>query len=378
MIEPTYPADDSQHASASPEGDQRDSELRFVRRVHRMRTLGLGLGFLCVSSVLWLHGASPWWWALVVVNAFAWPHLALLLAARSKHPHTAELRNLMVDSAMGGVWVAVMHFNLLPSVLVVTMLAVDKVSVGGVPLLARTFMLLAVTCALVSAALGFPLELYTPMSVIVACLPLLAIYPVAVSAATYALARKVGQQNRSLAEMGRTDSLTGLANRRKCLEVVQAEYARHSRAGRPATLLMLDVDRFKDINDRFGHPAGDEVLCGVAACLRRCCRSTDTAGRYGGDEFLLVLPETDLAGAQGVAARIRAELETLAFRRAPDLRSTVSIGAAQAQIGAGGVDAWVARADAAMYRAKGEGRDRFAAAESAASPPSARTAGGDG
>ena len=104
--------------------------LRFVRRMHRMRTLGLALGFLCVASVLRLHDAAPVWWAVLIVNAFAWPHAARWLAARDAHPRNAELSDLLVDSALGGVWVAVMQFDLLPSALLVTMLAVDKVSVG--------------------------------------------------------------------------------------------------------------------------------------------------------------------------------------------------------------------------------------------------------
>ena len=178
-------------------------------------------------------------------------------------------------------------------------------------------MLLAVTCAVTTAALEFEIDVTTPMSVVVACLPMLAIYPVAISGVTFALASRVAHQNRRLEEMGRTDDLTGLANRRKGFAVAEAELERHRRSGRAVTLLMLDVDRFKDINDRHGHPAGDDVLCGVADVLRKTCRATDTPCRYGGDEFLLILPETDLRGAQGVADRIRAQLEGRAFDRAP-------------------------------------------------------------
>ena len=188
------------------------------------------------------------------------------------------MRNLLVDALFGGVWIAVMHFNLLPSVLLVTMLAIDKVSLGGPRLLARTLAVLVAACGLTSAALGFPIDVDSPMSVIVACVPFIVIYPIAINVVTHLLASKVAQQNRLLDELGRTDGLTGLANRRQCFAVADSELARHFRSGKPVALVILDVDRLKAINDRFGHPVGDEVLCGVAAALRECCRALRHAG----------------------------------------------------------------------------------------------------
>jgi len=334
-------------------------DLSFVGRVHLLRTLGLGLGFLCVASVLRLHEDSLGWWILLVAHGLAWPHAAWLLAMRSADPRRAELRNLMVDSALGGVWIAVMQFNLLPSVLLATMLSVDKVSVGGPSLLARTSGLLVAGCVVTSAALGVPIDIATPMSVIVACMPFLVAYPLAISFVTYSLARKLAQQNRRLDELGRTDGLTRLDNRRQGFASAETELARHRRTGRPAVLAILDVDRFKETNDRYGHPTGDEVLCGVADTLRRCCRAVDVVARYGGDEFLLVFSETDLRGAEVAAKRIRQQLDALTFENAPDLRCTVSIGAAEANHETTNIGAWIQRADAALYRAKDAGRDRF-------------------
>lgn len=344
------------------ESAERIRALRLVRRIHRLRTLGLALGFLCVAAVLRLHPQPLGWWLVLFVNAFIWPHVALIVATHSADPRRAELRNLMLDSALGGVWVAVMQFNLLPSALLITMLSIDKVSTGGKALLAKTLACLAAAGALTSAALGFPVDLESPMSVIVACLPFLVVYPMAISAVAYALARKVTHQNRRLEELGRTDMLTGLGNRRQCFAVAEAELERHYRTGRPVVLAILDIDRFKKINDRYGHPVGDDVLCGVAEVLRQCCRATDTAARYGGDEFLLVLPETDMRGAEEVARRIQERLRTIVFDHAPDLRCTVSLGAAEADRQITNVDVWIQQADAALYRAKEAGRDRFVGA----------------
>ena len=340
-----------------------------------MRTLGYGLGALCVASVLRLHDASLGWWLLLGFNGFLWPHVALLMSSRSANPKAVEIRNLLADSAMGGMWIAVMQFNLLPSVLLGTMLAIDKISVGGERLLMRATIGMVAGCVATSALLGFPVDLESPMPVIVACVPFLVIYPVAISTIAFRLARRVNDQNRRLEELGRTDVLTGLANRRQGLATAESELARHFRTSRPVALIMLDIDYFKRINDRYGHPAGDAVLRGVADVLRQCCRATDTPARHGGDEFLLILPETDLRGAEEVATRIRRTLAAMAFELAPGLECTVSIGAAEAGRDVVNVDAWIQRADAALYRAKGLGRDRFfgtaAAAAHAESTPAA-------
>lgn len=337
-------------------------DLRFVRRIHWMRTLGLGLGFLCVASVLRLHDEYLGWWILLCANGFAWPHAAWLLAMRSKDPRQAELRNLMVDSALGGAWIAVMQFNLLPSVLLATMLSIDKVSVGGPSFLLRNLALLVAGCVLTSAALGVPIDIATPMSVIVACIPFLIAYPLAISSLTYSLTRRLARQNRRLDELGRIDALTGLYNRRQGLAMAETELARHRRTRRPAVLVVLDVDHYKDINDRYGHPIGDEVLRAVAETMRGCCRAVDVVARYGGDEFLLVFPETEMRGAEVVAKRIRRRLEALKFENAPDLGCTVSLGAAEVNDETTSVVAWIRNADAALYRAKAAGRDRFVGA----------------
>ena len=339
-----------------------------MQRIHRLRTLGLGLGFLCVAAVLRQHGQSWTWWALLFANGFVWPHVARLLSMRSAHPRRSELRNLMLDSTLGGMWIAVMQFNLLPSVLIAAMLLVDKVSVGGPSLLLRSLALLVAGCAVTSGLLGAPVDIATPMSVIVACVPFLVLYPLAISTVSYALSRKLARQNKRLDALGRIDGLTGLANRRQGFAQAEKELARYHRTGRPAVLVVLDIDRFKEINDRYGHPVGDAVLCAVAETLRECCRAVDAAARYGGDEFLLVLPDTELRGAETAARRIRRHLDLHAFDTAPGLRCTVSLGAAQTDATTTDVDAWMLRADAALYRAKAAGRNRFVGAAAIVAP----------
>ncbi|HXR56403.1 MAG TPA: diguanylate cyclase [Casimicrobiaceae bacterium] len=345
----------------SPDETGRDRGLRFVRRVHRLRTLGLGLGFLCVASVLWVHGA-PWYlWTLLVANGLAWPHLARWLAIRSAHPVRAELRHLAIDSTMGGVWIALMQFNLLPSILLVTMLSVDKVAVHGPRFLFRTTICLLAACVATSAMLGFRIDVATPMPVIVACIPFLVAYPLAIATVMHRLGRRITDQNRWLAKVSSTDELTGLANRRQGLRAAAQALARYRRHGGSAVLMIADIDRFKEINDRHGHPAGDRVLRQVASVLLENMRATDTAARYAGDEFLLVLPDTNLEGAAEMAKRIRARFSE-ALAQMPDAKASVSLGAAEVYEDMADVEDWVQQADTALYRAKEAGRDRFVAA----------------
>jgi diguanylate cyclase (GGDEF)-like protein/PAS domain S-box-containing protein len=107
-----------------------------------------------------------------------------------------------------------------------------------------------------------------------------------------------------------TDPLTGLGNYRRLVEALDAEVKRTGRTGRPFAILLLDLDQLKKINDRYGHLIGSQALCRLADVLRIFCRAIDTATRYGGDEFAVILPETTVAGARLVASRIRSRLAT--------------------------------------------------------------------
>lgn len=166
--------------------------------------------------------------------------------------------------------------------------------------------------------------------------------------------------NAELERLANTDPLTGLANRRHLLARLEEEVQRTQRYGRTLSLVLLDLDHFKEVNDRYGHPAGDEVLRGVAGALRGASRGVDLAGRIGGEELVLLLPETEIEGAHAVAIRLRAEIESLEFSRGGEARWTVtaSFGVAGARGEGASADDLVRDADAALYRAKAEGRNR--------------------
>jgi diguanylate cyclase len=282
------------------------------------------------------------------------------MARRARDPYRAELRNLAVDSAWGGAWIAAMQFNLLPGVVIFVMLCMDKLSVGGARFLARCLAAQACAAALVVAAFGLKFQPDTTMFEIVCSLPLLVVYPFCVGAITYRLTRTVRSQNRMLAELSRTDALSRLPNRGHWEEAVAATSARCRQSGQEAALLMVDIDHFKSINDRHGHPAGDAVIRAVAAILQDSLRGNDIAGRYGGEEFGVLLPETPAAGAQITAERLRARVAAAVLERGLGIRATVSVGLAFFSMRDAGHAPWIARADSALYRAKNAGRNRVA------------------
>jgi len=166
-----------------------------------------------------------------------------------------------------------------------------------------------------------------------------------------------------------TDSLTGLANHGRLLDVLHAEVSRSKRTGREFSIVLLDLDGLKNINDQFGHLAGNRALCRVAQILKDCCRAVDTAARHGGDEFAVVLPETRAAAAAFVARRICELLE--AETEQPPV--SVSVGIASYPADADGIGALLQNADKALYAMKSQNpRTLSAAAASLSSITEAR------
>lgn len=173
---------------------------------------------------------------------------------------------------------------------------------------------------------------------------------------------------RQLRHIATVDSLTQLANRRSIYASAQEAVAGARASGRPLSALVVDIDRFKSINDRYGHPAGDRVLVAVADCCAATLRSGDLAGRAGGEEFLVLCPDTTLAEACGIGERLLQAVRALRFEAIdPALRVSISVGAATLDDTDGSLEGLVGAADRALYAAKQGGRDRLVA-----------DAGGDG
>ena len=164
-------------------------------------------------------------------------------------------------------------------------------------------------------------------------------------------------------DISRTDGLTGLLNGRGFYEAAAVELARSSRYRHPLTVAYVDLDGFKGINDRFGHARGDEVLVAVALALRKACRSTDIVGRVGGDEFVMLFPETGRDAAEAALLKMRYRVEEATSHHGS--RVTASIGAVSFAEPPTDVEALVHEADSVMYAVKAGGKNALRCVEAA-------------
>lgn len=171
--------------------------------------------------------------------------------------------------------------------------------------------------------------------------------------------RQLQAANKELQRLSSTDRLTGLFNRGHWEEMLRQEYARHRRYERNAALVMFDIDHFKGINDTFGHQAGDAVIQQTADLIQQSARDADIAGRYGGEEFVVLLPDTDSEGALIFAERLRQSIEAHdVVHEGEHIRFTISLGIADLSQPTSGYAQLIERADQALYASKSAGRNQ--------------------
>jgi diguanylate cyclase (GGDEF)-like protein len=177
------------------------------------------------------------------------------------------------------------------------------------------------------------------------------------------LNKEISDQHQAVAEMeilATTDGLTSLLNRRHFMTLYAYAFEVTCQSGQPLSVLMMDIDDFKEVNDRYGHLAGDQVLKEISAIFNDCIRKCDLIGRYGGEEFAAVLPKTNIEAAQKVAKRILRNVARHTTRVGThSIQVTISIGIAQAKIGDENLDKLLERADQALYTAKRAGKNRL-------------------
>lgn len=326
-----------------------------ARRDYLPRIIGLGLGAVAVGSVLYEAGAAAGWWILLVVNGFVWPHLAFFLARRGEDPTRFENCNLLLDSALVGLWIAVMQFNLLVSGVIAAMVWMDNSTVGGM----RFFLmgLAATAIGVVAGGLlaGFAWMPEPTLLNVICSLPMLLIYPQLIGWWTNRILRRLHEKRRMLERLSQLDGLSGLNNRQYWEFLARGEFNRARRQDTPCSLLLLDIDRFKEFNDAHGHVAGDEIIRRMGRVLRGCVRLEDPIGRYGGEEFAIVLTGAGAGEALAKAEDIR---ETVTRESRDNGGLTVSIGVAELESDIDDFTVWVEHADRALYRAKALGRDR--------------------
>lgn len=171
------------------------------------------------------------------------------------------------------------------------------------------------------------------------------------------------QTNGRLEQLSQIDGLTGLTNRRQWDTLIAQEFNRCQRYNHSSTLLVLDIDHFKHVNDELGHAVGDEVLVGLANLLQTHLRKTDVIARYGGEEFVVLLTDTPDKQAVVMAERLRQRVEKLVFDTEPPLQITISLGVCGFSKELSSVQQWFEKADQALYESKDSGRNRITIAE---------------
>lgn len=332
--------------------------LSLTKRLYASRSLGLAAGLLCVAAAMYPLDPAPWVWAMMLFNGLLWPHVAYQWARRATIPYHAEHRNLLIDTLLGGFWVAAMHFNPLASATTIAMMAMNNVAIGGL-----RFLLVGSVAQILGIGVGFlvfapafiaqtsPLQMY-------ACLPLLTLYPLALGWICFRQATTLGRQKRELLALSRTDSLTGLLNHGAWKDQLEVEFQRCKRQHQGGAIALIDIDHFKIINDTYGHVAGDSVLRQLSKMLKQNLRVTDVAGRYGGDEFCVILPGLALDNAAAAMDALRDRFATLGYEQSPALKVSLSIGLAAFDAAHTDATLWLNDADQALYAAKTTGRNR--------------------
>ncbi|MEO8118324.1 MAG: diguanylate cyclase [Rhodoferax sp.] len=373
------------------------SDHWIVRMNHQNRAASFALIFAAIGAHMLSQAYGPLAWGLLTLQFLVYPHLVYWRARRAPDAMNAELNNLVLDSLLIGICVAALAFPLWITYTLFIATTVNLTVYRG----RRGFVqaVAAIACgALIAIAIGgLRLAPHTDWPATLLSMVGLTLYLLIVANVAYSRnhmlrdARKqlrLGEQtlhaaNQSLqqqldeihalqaqlSEQANRDPLTGLYNRRYLDTTLARELARCARDGQPLSLMLIDIDHFKQVNDRYGHPAGDAVLKMLAAMLNEQARAGDVACRYGGEEFLLVLPNMpqDIALVRAEQWRADFAVATVLFDSLP-LQATLSVGVATYPYHGNSPEELIRRADRALYRAKSEGRNRVVlfAAESRA------------
>ncbi|MEN4883227.1 diguanylate cyclase [Pantoea agglomerans] len=329
---------------------------RFVRRMFMMRQLGTFLCFLPILSVLMELGKSLELCALLFTNAFVWPYAAFRLALRSRDPTGFERKNLTLDAAFGGFWVATMALSPLPSIIIMAVLISDRYSAGGWVQLKSALQAFLLTFLLAWLAEKAPLQLTFSTRTVWLTLPLASGYLLALSVVSHNLTLSLRKKNQELERIALMDPGLKIPNRRLFERRLESEFLRTQRGEGKAWLMLLDVDHFKQVNDTFGHEAGDFLLAEISALLRDSVGLKDIPARFGGDELCVIVRDADETSIMQLAEEIKQGIALLRLPASSTFQCSVSIGIAPAR-DAATIHEWLRCADKALYQVKRAGRN---------------------
>lgn len=361
-----------------------------VQLNYRNRTASFALLFAAIG--VHLMGLEHGWliWTLLALQFVLYPHLMYLRARRSSSPLATELNNLICDSVLFGIWIGWLGFPLWISYTMLMGVTINLMVFRGPKGLFQAS--LALTAGVVISALLQPLHLATYSNWIsnLLCIIGLSLYLMMVGNVAFTRNQRIReardqlhesqaalkQANRALQqqlqentalqkqlrELADRDPLTGTYNRRYFDVTIARELSYCRRHGTSLALILLDIDHFKSVNDSYGHQAGDQLLISLADLLKRNSRGSDIICRFGGEEFLIALPDTDWATAVARAEEYgKGFADTGIQWQGQTITATISAGVASFPEQADGADELLRCADIALYQAKKNGRNQVVA-----------------
>jgi diguanylate cyclase len=275
--------------------------INFATGIYKLRTLGCALSFIFVATTTY---PNTWLlWCLMAFNGVLWPHIAYRIALRSSSPYHTESRNLLLDCVFAGVWVAAMHFSLLPSLLLLSMVAMNSVTTKGFGFMLRGLLANALGAGLAGVFFGFELTQQTPRQVIFACIPMLMIYPFMVGWTTHQLAGQLLRQQRALSIMTGFDERMLTPFNQWVYRLAQV-FLRCRCGSSPATVAHVRIEQFKTLRDRHGALVMDALSTRVGQLIKAEIRGADLVCMRQPGEFLVLLLQARAAGARALTDRI--------------------------------------------------------------------------
>ncbi|MCK9382039.1 MAG: diguanylate cyclase [Sulfuritalea sp.] len=357
-----------------------------VTNGYRVRIAAFALACLPIGLHIWPRGYGPGVWALLVLQFLIYPHLMHWRSRKAADREQSELNNMAVDAVMCGAWAAGLGFPLWISTAMFLANLLNHTITRGASGVLICLLAFAAGALASTTVIAFHVSTDTNGLVTLASMIGLAGYLSLIGIEFFAYIRqlhsvqetldqqrktleganailhdqigKIHDLQEKLREQANRDSLTGLFNRRYLEGTLERELARCRREGAPLTMVLLDIDHFKLVNDTYGHQAGDEVLRVFGRLLLEHARIEDIVCRYGGEEFLLVLPKMPLDIALERAAQLlQIFRETIVSHGDLRIRIRASIGIATTPEHSDSVDGLIRCADQALYQAKRRGRD---------------------
>ena len=354
-----------------------------VRMNHRNRTAAFLSGLFCISLHISDLSVHPALWGALLIQFLLVPHILYLRARQSEDQLEAELNNTLIDACAFGFWSGLLGFPIWISFIFLVGAFVNPTAFRGITGCIRGLTCYAVAGAVGYAIAGFEFRPDTSLGVSLLAISTVTIYLLTVALGVYrrslSLHRakqtlkdkelnlqrqltEITQLQHQLKEQATKDPLTGLFNRRYLETTLERALATHDRSGTAVSVVLIDIDHFKQINDQHGHPAGDQVLQKLAALMRQIVRANDVVARMGGEEFIVLIEGGRAQDAFESAERIRATWEGISHDlQGVSIQSTLSAGVANLLPGES-ISSLIRRADIALYEAKSAGRNQVKSA----------------